>query len=236
MGSGVVALSAASGHPFVSPDSYVSLYGANLVSTSLVALSQDFPVSLGGVSVQITDSAGNTQTAPLLSVSPNQINFLMPSTVATGQAGISLTTPLGSPILGTAVVLNVAPAIFSANGSGTGVAAATALRVAANQLSPVQVYQCDPNACSSVAIDLRAGGSVYLALYGTGIRRYMTSVACFVHGSPVPVTYAGAQGQFQGMDQVNIGPLPASLNGTGEVSVVLMVDGQTSNAVTVNFR
>ncbi|HEX5430829.1 MAG TPA: hypothetical protein VFW83_02585, partial [Bryobacteraceae bacterium] len=90
IGSGAVALSAASGRPFVSANSYGSIYGTGFASSALAAISQDFPVSLGGVTLQLTDSAGNTQTAPLLSVSPTQINFLVPGTIAAGQAAISL--------------------------------------------------------------------------------------------------------------------------------------------------
>ena len=42
--------------------------------------------------------------------------------------------------------------------------------------------------------------------------------------------------QFTGEDIVNIGPLPRSLAGTGEVNVVLRFDGKLTNSVTVNFR
>jgi hypothetical protein len=41
----------------------------------------------------------------------------------------------------------------------------------------------------------------------------------------------GAQGEYAGLDQVNIGPLPASP--TGEVNIVVMSDGKLPNAVNV---
>ena len=51
--------------------------------------------------------------------------------------------------------------------------------------------------------------------------------------SAVPVLFAGAQGGFAGLDQVNIGPLPRSLAGAGEVNVVVTAAGTTSNTVTI---
>ena len=84
-------------------------------------------------------------------------------------------------------------------------------------------------------IDLGTDGSVYLTLYGTGIRNHTGAIACSINRISIPVIYAGAQGQYEGLDQVNIGPL-AHLSGSGEVDLVLIVDGQSSNPVRVNFR
>jgi len=52
----------------------------------------------------------------------------------------------------------------------------------------------------------------------------------------VPVTYAGAQGIYVGLDQVNVGPVPRSLMGAGVVSVALTVDGQQANSVQVAIQ
>jgi uncharacterized protein (TIGR03437 family) len=48
------------------------------------------------------------------------------------------------------------------------------------------------------------------------------------------VTYAGSQGTFAGLDQVNIS-IPAALRGRGEVDVVVSAGGQASNAVRLAF-
>src|SRR5438128_1969724 len=50
-----------------------------------------------------------------------------------------------------------------------------------------------------------------------------------------PVTNAGAQGVFVGLDQANI-VIPRSLAGRGDVNVVLTVDGKTSNTVTNSVK
>jgi uncharacterized protein (TIGR03437 family) len=75
-----------------------------------------------------------------------------------------------------------------------------------------------------------------LTLYGTGFRNRssLANVQVTVNGVSVPVQYAGAQPSFPGLDQVNIS-LPAALSGAGIANVVLTVDGQASNTVTVNI-
>jgi uncharacterized protein (TIGR03437 family) len=78
---------------------------------------------------------------------------------------------------------------------------------------------------------------IYLTLYGTGFRQATARDAVVqVGGMLVPVTYAGPQGGFLGLDQVNAGPLPRALAGTGERPVVLGVAGIQSNALVVEFR
>ena len=47
--------------------------------------------------------------------------------------------------------------------------------------------------------------------------------------------YAGAQGDFTGLDQVNL-RLPRSLAGRGEVDVVANVDGVPANVVRVAVK
>ena len=87
-------------------------------------------------------------------------------------------------------------------------------------------------------IDL-AAGSTYLILYGTGFRNYMGGLGSWkadVGGVSVPVVFAGGQPNFAGLDQVNIGPLPNTLAGKGTVNLVLTVESQTANTVTVAFK
>jgi uncharacterized protein (TIGR03437 family) len=78
---------------------------------------------------------------------------------------------------------------------------------------------------------------VYLILYGTGIRNrsLLASVTANIGGTNVPVLYAGVQPSFDGLDQVNL-TLPLSLSGSGEINIVLTVDGQTANVVTINIQ
>jgi len=72
------------------------------------------------------------------------------------------------------------------------------------------------------------GETVYLVLYGTGIRNRssLSAVSVTVGGISTVVEYAGQQGTFVGQDQINA-ILPRSLSGAGEVGVVVTVDGVT---------
>ena len=235
MGSSVVGLSSASGQPFVAPDSFVSLYGSNLAGAPQGAQLDPLPLSLSGVSLQVTDAVGNLLTAPLSYVSPQLITFVMPSNVAAGQAALSVNNGLGSTLSGTAIVENVAPALFSADGTGAGVAAAVTLAINGGQQTVTPVFQCLANLCTATPIDLSSAPTVYLVLYGTGIRHYQNSIACFINGTSQPVQFAGAQSTYQGLDQINVGPLQG-LAGSGTVNVTLIADGYASNTVTVRFE
>lgn len=89
----------------------------------------------------------------------------------------------------------------------------------------------------SEPIALDSASTVYVTLYGTGLRGHGAApkVTCTVHGVDAPVAFAGAQPAFVGLDQINIS-LPAALAGLGESDVVVTVNGQVANIVTLNIR
>jgi uncharacterized protein (TIGR03437 family) len=124
------------------------------------------------------------------------------------------------------------------SGDGRGVAAANAVSVpVANpqQQSPVAVFQCAASVCAPTPIQLSASTTVYLILYGTGIRNHSSNVTANIGGANVPVQYAGPQPSYAGLDQVNLA-LPQSLSGSGQVSIILTVDGQITNVVTISIQ
>ncbi len=57
-----------------------------------------------------------------------------------------------------------------------------------------------------------------------------------VGGESVAVFGPAAHSVFPGLDQINIGPLPRSLAGRGEVEIRITVDGVAANTVTVHIR
>src|SRR5690348_1284044 len=122
-GGSFAAVSAASGDPRLAPNSLGSLYGPNIAAQTAFGVAP-YPTNLGGVSVQVVDSAGNSQAAPLLYVSPEQINFVMPSGMADGPATINVSNG-ASMLTGSVRNQSVAPALFTANMNGQGVVAAT---------------------------------------------------------------------------------------------------------------
>jgi hypothetical protein len=132
----------------------------------------------------------------------------------------------------------VSPALFTANSDGKGAPAAVALRVAADGAqTQLPVYQSGaaPGSCTAAPIDLGAqSDQVLLLLFGTGIRGGR-NVSVRIGGLEAPVLGAAAQGQFVGLDQVNV-RLPRALAGRGEVDLVLTVDGKASNIVKLRIQ
>jgi uncharacterized protein (TIGR03437 family) len=228
--------SAASQSVGVAPGSLATVYGQGLATSTAQALSLPLPVSLGGATLELTDSAGVRRTAPLLYASPTQINFEVPENAAAGAGSVRVTA--GGVTQTFPVVLRpVAPALFSMNGRGTGVAAALAVAVqAANPelQSPVPVFQCGTGGCVSTPLPVGVDRPIYVSFYGTGIRN-ASHVTVTIGGVDAPVQSAGPAPGFVGLDQVNA-LLPMTLRGRGESNVVLTVDGETSNTVTIKIQ
>jgi uncharacterized protein (TIGR03437 family) len=224
----------------IAPGQIVSLFGLGLAKGSAVAGVLPLPEELGGTRVSVIDSAGDPREAQFFFVSPRQINMFVPSETALGNA-VVVVRPAESDegTLGVNVVA-VAPGLFTANASGKGVAAASALRVLADgSRSTTPVFQLDAPTKTFVPapIDVSAPGEqVYLLLYGTGIRGASNLPAVLVGGEVVNVLGAGPQGEFIGLDQVNIGPIPARLAGRGEVNILLFANGVQANPVSVSIR
>ncbi len=117
--------------------------------------------------------------------------------------------------------------------------AALAERVSVSgAVTPLSVFSCQsgvPLSCLSSPLSLGSStDTVYVSLFGTGIRGAGT-VQVYIAGQLAQLQYAGAQSQYQGLDQVNV-TIPSSLAGMGEVSVYLVADGKVSNMTTVNIQ
>ena len=233
---------AASFTAFAAPASIMSLFGTGLGEGTETAATTPLPTTLAGTTVTVTDSGGVSRTAELFFVSGGQINFLMPEDMALGLATVTVTREDGISGTITVELEAVGPALFSANADGMGVAAAVAVTGDATGSSTIQsVAQCHTAlvGCDALPLDLGSeGDQVFLVLFGTGIRgrSSLSALSATVGGEDVPMLFAGPQGGFVGLDQVNLGPLPRSLTGRGEVEIVLTVDGKEANTVTVSFR
>src|SRR5262249_57294665 len=74
----------------------------------------------------------------------------------------------------------------------------------------------------------------YLVLFGTGFRRASAaSIKITIGGKDAPVLFAGAQGGFAGLDQVNT-QIPTGIS--GEVDLVVSINGKVANTVRVRIR
>jgi uncharacterized protein (TIGR03437 family) len=131
--------------------------------------------------------------------------------------------------------------LFSANADGRGAAAAVALKLAASGAQTSQLtFQCGAARGSCVSLPIDLGGEtdqVILLLFGTGIRgrSALEQVSATIGGVNAEVLYAGLQGEFEGLDQVNV-RVPRTLARRGEVDIGLLVEGRAANIVTVNIQ
>ena len=210
----------------VAPESIVTAFGTGLATGTAEAQSTPLPTTLAGTSISVVDSAGTSQAAPLIYVSPAQVNYIVPAGVALGAASITITAGNGAAGTATQVVERVAPGLFAGAG---GLAAANILRVAADGSQTLETVTAEPINFGPDTDQL------FLLLYGTGIRFFQSSATATMGGEDAEVLFAGAQGSFRGLDQVNL-RIPRSLTGRGLVDVQLTVDGKVANVVRINLR
>jgi uncharacterized protein (TIGR03437 family) len=232
------AVSAASGTASVAPESLASLFvltGAAATETG----GAPYPTRLGGIRLEVRDSAGATRPSPLVFVSPTQINFQVPPGTALGEAALILTNDRGSNPVGGMQVDAVAPGLFMVSHANS-TPAALAVRVGANgQQTPVPVFNCSgppgasPFFCGPATIRL-AGDPIYLSFYATGFRGAdLSNVTASITGVRLPVEYAGPQGT-PGVDQINVRLLPEAVLGP-PAFVTLTIDGVVANTALLQL-
>ncbi len=222
----VRTLNAASYVQSVAPDSLAATFGTQLTSTTAGATSLPLPLTLAGVTVMV-----NNLSAPLLYVSPSQVNYQIPANVDPGTAVVKVMNGGTEVANGTVIIENVSPSIFTAKADGKGVPAAQ------TTLDGV-TFQSVANADGTAKV-LTVGTTAkpnYLVLYGTGLRRRssMTNVKVLIGGVQAEVSFLGAHSRLVGVDQMNI-KLPQTVRGRGNVDVVVTIDGKNANTVTINI-
>lgn len=220
------------------PDEIVSILGSGFSTQTILG---SVSPSLAGVSATFRDSTGKSAPAGLFFVSPSQLNLVVPEGMAPGPGAVFVAKGSTQSSLFPINVVALAPGIFTADASGTGPPAALASMLAADgTVQYYPVFQCSgtPTQCTTLPIDVSAPGSrVYLTLYGTGLRGNadLSQVSATIGGTPVSVSYSGAQPTYPGLDQVNL-ELPPSLAGQGQLVLQLSVQGVEANPVKVAFQ
>jgi uncharacterized protein (TIGR03437 family) len=234
-----VVASAASYQPNapVAAEMIVSGFTSAIGNVNAAASSLPLPTQLASYSVQVVDGSGAQRAAGLFAVAQGQINFLIPGETLQGAATVALIKDSLPVASGQIVVSRASPGLFSADSTGRGAPAGLLLKLSAGGAqSYSSLFLFDSkNRALPQPFDLNeAGAQFYLILFGTGIRGHRGGSSATVGSVPVPVVYAGAQGSLAGLDQVNLGPLPASIGGKlGEADVALTVDGIAANALAI---
>ena len=210
----------------VAPDSIAATFGTNLANGVYAATNLPLPQSLGGTTVTV-----NGVLASLLYVSPTQINYLVPGSLGAGTVAVEVKLNGASVGKGNAAIGNVAPSLFTISADGKGVPAGYATF---DNKSFQQLFNADGSSRPVAAGSVQAPN--YLVLFGTGFRKRsaVSNVQVTIGGIQAQIDYAGSQNFYAGVDQLNL-IVPPTARLSGEVNLVLYVDGLQANTVRVNI-
>jgi len=207
---------------------------------------QDPPTSLGGITLTFRDPAGVERPALLLTAERAWLSYVVPAGTPPGFSNVTITTAQGVQFAGQIEIHRVVPFLdvwgpFLYERSNGAAASAIPLAVVVRLRNGVAtyepVYDFDKG-FAPVPIDMGPEtDQLWLLLFGSGWRNRssQSTVQVKIGGVAVPVEYAGAQGTYAGLDQVNV-RLPRSLAGRGNALVDLMVEGQPANVAWLNFK
>jgi uncharacterized protein (TIGR03437 family) len=207
----------------IAPGGLVSIFGANLakVAADLSGWSgRRLPVALNGVKVTI-----GGMRAPLIYVSPNQVNAQAPLEVGAGVQTVTVDNGAGPSAAFSVNVTAMAPAIF---------------------FYPVAAVLKNAN-YSLVSAGNPAHAGDVLLIYATGLGQTTPasatgalsapdtlartgSVTATIGGNAAAVVYSIASPGFAGLYQVAV-TVPAGV--TGNAALQIAAGGATSNAVTI---
>ncbi len=233
------------------PRSLITIFGTGLAPVTQAAArdAMPLPTNIGGTSVTVNGFA-----APLLYVSPTQINAQMPAEVKAGNESYSATTLMVHTPVSTSgftfPVFSYAPGFFSSDSSGCGQAAAL-------NITPDGAVSVNSPSNSAAPGD-------FLAVFGTGIGSLSNQPAdgtapsgadkaavfpsfffgsdvdsVFFGGSDLPrqstaASYLGAAPTLVGVDQMNFQIPSGSRNGC---AVPVMIGGPVvSQVVSVSVN
>lgn len=230
----------------LSPGMFATIYGSELAAAISQAAANPFPKTLGNVSVLV-----NGSPAPLYYVSPNQIDFVLPWSTASGTAAIQV---VNGSAASNSVSLQVeaAPQIFTTNQQGFG-QAAVLVAGTSTIAAPADVF---PGSRPAVKGE-------YLSIYATGLGAVATppadgAPASGADASIVPLSvnigcrgnsgalgfcqvapqYSGLAPGFVGLYQVNF-QVPATALSGNQVPIQLIPNQsgeRPSNIVTIAIK
>ncbi len=208
----------------VSPGALASVFGVSFAGGNATANGTPLPTILGPVSVTV-----NNVNAPLLYVSPTQVNFQVPWETALGNAMISvsvnglISNSVSVPVLTAAPGLFVLPggravvqnSDFSLNGPGNPAKAGSTIIAYLTGSGPVS---------PAVASGAPAPASP--------LSTVTSDKSASIGATAATVSFAGLAPGFVGLLQMNI-VVPSTL-AAGEYPLNITIHGETSNSATIS--
>ena len=197
----------------VAPASIAIAQGSALASKtehSEPLVDGSFLLSVAGTAVSV-----NGRAAPLLYISPTQVNFVVPTETESGTAEVIVTNAEGFQSRTEITIVPAAPGIFTVTGTGRGEA------VILNNGTLV------PGPFDPTRSNLR------LIIFATGIRgSSQLSVTIADHALVVESIHKSQE--LPGLDEIHV-LMPADLRDAGTLNVVITADAREGNPVEVTF-
>jgi uncharacterized protein (TIGR03437 family) len=226
-------LDAAAYTPNIAQGQVFVVKGNNLAASSASA-SVPYPASIGGIGINFTPTSGGAPVAASMVYTYSaggvtQLAAVLPTSTAIGNYNVTVVSPAGTSAAFPVVVVARKFGLITVNGSGTGRA------LIQNYVSSTEL---DLNRFTTGSI----GGVPYspakpgqtLIAYGTGLNS-VTPIQVTVTVGTMQISATGvAQGQYPGLDQVNV-TLPANVPTGCFLQFQITVGGQASNATTVSI-
>lgn len=217
----------------VTPGSLISIYGTELASALAQADSIPLATALNGASVTFNDVA-----APLLFVSPGQINAQLPWNVlgagASGNATVVVKRGGASSQPQQLAVVATSPALFTFPVGGAGLAIAiNANGSLAGAAGSIPGVATEPAAIGSTIVVLGTGfGAVDIpATSGANsldqLRRTQVAPTVTIGGVAAQVVFSGLSPEFVGVNQLNI-VVPAGVTPGSNVPISVNFGGVVS--------
>jgi len=192
------------------------------------------PLSLGRISVQVTDSSGVTRPAGMLWASAGwgQTNFVIPQESAVGPAVMTLVRADGSRASSNITIANTAPGFLTGQ-SCRGPALGSVSISRSGRTSTAAVSACSGTRCQTIPIPMQEGAVTRARLLTSGFRYAASAqeIEVTIDGIRVPVVSYGPT-QDPGVDFLTI-EIPDALRGAGETDLISHVNGRPSNAVRI---
>ncbi|HTQ55926.1 MAG TPA: IPT/TIG domain-containing protein [Bryobacteraceae bacterium] len=225
-----VIVNGASFGMLISPGEWATAFGDFAGVTTAVAESVPYGTSLSGVQVQV-----NGTPAPLLAVTPSQINFQVPSATAAGTAQVAISLAGQKVVTGTAMVVSSSPGIFladflSADRPGAVLTQGNQLtnsKVRAPRNSVIQIFATGAEGLTQTPAD---GTPAPLS---PPFAQTTLKPRVFVGNEEATVEFSGLAPGYVGLWQINA-RVPDVPSVTGQIPVVMVAPGgYASNAVTI---
>lgn len=217
-------LGAAASNTALAPGSLVAIFGGSLAASTAIATSLPLPVKLASTSVTV-----NGVAAPLIFVSPSQINLQLPFELSGQRAEVIVSNGTGPSAPLVVQIGAVQPGIFFDPASGQGA-----------------IVQ---NTDGKLTSDRPARAGDFLQIYGTGLGAVSPIIASglaapasplsrttaqpqvTIGGRPAQVTFSGLAPGFAGLYVLTV-QVPEGV-GAGRQNVSLTINGQRSNEVSI---